>query len=45
MSLTIHAERMPMEQFASRAIPEVRRIAQELTNANAQSFGALRIAR
>ncbi len=31
VSLTIHAERMPMEQFASRAIPEVRRIAQELT--------------
>ncbi|PPD15586.1 MAG: IclR family transcriptional regulator [Methylobacterium sp.] len=45
VSLTIHAERMPMERFAARAIPEVRRIAQDLTNANAQSFGALRLAR
>ena len=45
ISLTVHADRMPMEQFAARAVPEVRRIAQDLTHAIARSFGAIAITR
>ena len=45
ISLTGHADRMPMEQFAARAVPEVRRIAQDLTHAIARSFGAIAITR
>lgn len=45
ISLTIHADRMPMDQFAARAIPEVRRIAHDLTHAIALSFGAISITR
>jgi len=45
VSLTIHADRMGMEAFAARAVPEVRRIAGELTRAIALSFGALSASR
>ncbi len=45
VSLTIHADRMGIDAFAARAVPEVRRIAGELTRAIALSFGAVTLAR
>ena len=45
VSLTIHTDRMPMETFAERAVPEVRRVAGELTRAIALSFGTISVAR
>lgn len=45
ISLTIHADRMPMETFSDRAVPVARRIAAELTGAVALSFGAVARAR
>lgn len=41
VSLTIHADRMSMAAFAERAVPEIRRVARELTGAIALSFGAI----
>lgn len=41
VSLTIHADRMCMSAFADRAVPEVCRVARELTAAIARSFGAI----
>ncbi len=45
VSLTIHADRMPIAAFAERAVPAVRRVADELTRAIALSFGALAVNR
>jgi IclR family transcriptional regulator, pca regulon regulatory protein len=45
VSLTIHADRMPMEQFVDRALPDVRRIAGDLTRAIALSFSAISASR
>jgi IclR family pca regulon transcriptional regulator len=45
VSLTIHADRMPMEAFAQRAVPEVRRVADALSRAIHLSFNAISIAR
>jgi IclR family transcriptional regulator, pca regulon regulatory protein len=45
VSLTIHADRMPMELFIDRALPQVRRIAADLTRAIALSFGSIAAAR
>lgn len=45
VSLTIHADRESLEAFAARAVPEVRRVAAELTRAIELSFGALAGAR
>ncbi len=45
ISLTIHADRMPIAAFAERAVPAVRRIADELSRAIALSFGALAVNR
>lgn len=45
VSLTVHADRESLEAFATRAVPEVRRVAAELTRAIELSFGALAGAR
>ncbi|MCZ8185777.1 MAG: helix-turn-helix domain-containing protein [Beijerinckiaceae bacterium] len=45
VSLTIHAERDSMEAFAARAVPEVLRVAGELSRAITLSFNTLSIAR
>jgi IclR family transcriptional regulator, pca regulon regulatory protein len=45
VSLTIHAERAPMEAFAAAAAPVVRRISAELSRAVALSFGAASLSR
>lgn len=45
VSLTIHADRMPMEAFTARAVPEVLRVAQDLTRAISLSFGTITVAR
>lgn len=45
VSLTVHADRMPMETFATRAVPEVLRVAAELTRAIQFSFNTISIAR
>jgi IclR family transcriptional regulator, pca regulon regulatory protein len=44
VSLTIHAERMAMDCFVKTGVPEVRRMAGELTRAIALSFGAIKAA-
>ena len=41
VSLTIHAERMDINRFVAQAVPQVRRIAAELTHAIALSFGSV----
>lgn len=41
VSLTIHAERMGIDAFVARAVPEVRRIAEALTRAVHLTFGAV----
>ena len=41
VSLTVHADRMSLNAFTERAIPAVRRVAAELTQAIALSFGAI----
>lgn len=45
VSLTVHADRESLDDFAARAVPEVRRVAAELTRAIGLSFGALAGAR
>ena len=45
VSLTIHADRMGMAAFAERAVPEIRRVARELSEAIALSFGAIAVTR
>jgi IclR family transcriptional regulator, pca regulon regulatory protein len=45
VSLTIHADRMGIDAFTERAVPEVRRIAGDLSRAVALSFGATSPAR
>ena len=41
VSLTIHQDRMPMDDFVQAAAPAARRIADELTHALKMSFGAI----
>lgn len=45
VSLTVHADRESLDDFTARAVPEVRRVAAELTRAIELSFGALAGAR
>ncbi|CAN1497733.1 IclR Transcriptional regulator [Rhabdaerophilaceae bacterium] len=45
VSLTIHADRLPMDAFSSLAVPEVLRLAQELTRAIRLSFGSIAASR
>ena len=45
VSLTIHADRMDIDAFSARAIPEVLRVAKDLSRAIALSFGGISIAR
>lgn len=45
VSLTVHADRMPMAGFVERAVPEVLRVAHELTRAIALSFGTISASR
>jgi len=41
VSFTIHADRMPIDAFIARGVPAVRRIADQLSQAIALSFGAV----
>ncbi|MCA0422254.1 MAG: helix-turn-helix domain-containing protein [Proteobacteria bacterium] len=41
VSLTIHADRMPIDRFVAEAVPVATRIAGDLTKAIRQSFGAI----
>ncbi|MCK8785732.1 helix-turn-helix domain-containing protein [Roseomonas sp. NAR14] len=41
ISLTIHSDRMPLDEFVARALPEARRVAGELAEAVRLSLGAI----
>ena len=45
VSLTIHADRMPMDIFTLRAVPEVLRVSKALTQAISSSFGTISVMR
>jgi IclR family transcriptional regulator, pca regulon regulatory protein len=45
VSLTVHADRMGIQAFAEMAVPEVLRIAKDLTRAISLSFGATSLTR
>lgn len=45
ISLTIHADRMPLDAFLTRAVPECLRIAKELSGALEFAFGAIATSR